>query len=280
MGKVWDEFLHGSVADGIAANGSPATCGHAVEIYSRLEELGDTVTEFLAAGFELGEPALVLARREHFKLFATRLAARGWDAALQQQEGLLVVADTATIRHAVFDSDLPFAEAFEQVIGELLDRTAAHACGRDVRVFGELVDVLYRDGQPETAIAVEELWNHLARSRRFSLLCGYELDVFDPEAQAGTLGEICRVHSHVLPAHDADGLARAVRLALDEELGQAKAADVYYVVGNRFRDERLPIAQRVLMWVAANRPDAADRVLAKARAHYGAATAVPDTAGV
>ena len=83
------------------------------------------------------------------------------------------------------------------------------------------------------------------------------------------------MHTHVRPAHDADGLARAVRLALEEELGRAQAADVYYIVGNRFREERLPIAQRALMWVAANRPDAAERVLAKARARYGASTAVP-----
>ena len=54
---------------------------------------------------------------------------------------------------------------------------------------------------------VEQLWNQLARTRRFSLLCGYELDVFDPQAQAGALQAICRVHSHVLPAHDADALA-------------------------------------------------------------------------
>jgi hypothetical protein len=89
--------------------------------------------------------------------------------------------------------------------------------------------VLHSDGLREEAIAVEELWNRLARSRRFTLLCGYELDIFDPAAQAGALTEICRVHTHVLPAHDADGLARAVRLALEEELGRAQAADVYYI---------------------------------------------------
>jgi len=275
MGKVWDEVLHGAATSGTTANGSPATCAHAVEIYSRVEDLGDTVADFLAAGFEQGEPALVLARRESFELFATQLAGRGWDVALQQEEGLFVFADTATIRPAVFATNRPFADAFEQAIGGLIDRAAAHASGRSVRVFGELVDVLYRDSEPEAAIAVEDAWNRLARARRFSLLCGYELDVFDPELQAGMLGEICRVHSHVLPAHDADGLARAVRLALEEELGRAKAADVYYVVGNRFRDERLPIAQRVLMWVAANRPDAASRILGNARAHYRAQPAVP-----
>jgi hypothetical protein len=89
--------------------------------------------------------------------------------------------------------------------------------------------VLHSDGLREEAIADEELWNRLARSRRFTLLCGYELDIFDPAAQAGALTEICRVHTHVLPAHDADGRARAVRLALEEELGRAQAADVYYI---------------------------------------------------
>jgi hypothetical protein len=44
--------------------------------------------------------------------------------------------------------------------------------------------VLHSDGLREEAIADEELWNRLARSRRFTLLCGYELDIFDPAAQA------------------------------------------------------------------------------------------------
>ncbi|MGH3001210.1 MAG: MEDS domain-containing protein [Gaiellaceae bacterium] len=258
MGRVWDDFLRGSAA----------TCGHAVEIYRDLDDLGETVASFLAAGFAAGEPALLIARAEHADAFSSRLADSGWDPERLEHDRLLVVADAHATRAEIMDGAMPAPEAFERVVAALLDRAAALRPGRRVRVFGEIVDALAAGDQHAAAAAFEELWNAMARSRRFSLLCGYRLDVFDREAQAGPLPDICRVHSHVLPAHDAEGLSRAVRLALDEVLGRAKAGDVYYVVGNRFRDERLPIAQRVLMWVTANMPEACDRILSSARGHY------------
>ena len=41
-----------------------------------------------------------------------------------------------------------------------------------------------RAATPMLLISLEELWNSLAPSRSFSLLCGYRLHVFDREAQA------------------------------------------------------------------------------------------------
>jgi KaiC/GvpD/RAD55 family RecA-like ATPase len=266
MGRVWDDFLQAPAA----------TRGHAVEIYADLDALGDTVSEFLAVGFGQGEPALVIATPEHVSCFAGKLAERGWSTRRLELEERLVVADANVTRIAVMDGELPSEAAFERVVGDLVDRALASAAPEHgVRVVGEVVDILSKRGQTDAALALEELWNTLARTRRFSLLCGYQLDVFDREAQSGPLPGICRLHSHVLPAHDPDSLARAVQLALDEVVGRAKAGDIYYIVGNRFRDERLPIAQRVLMWLAENMPDAADRVLATARSSYGSGYAVP-----
>ena len=59
----------------------------------------------------------------------------------------------------------------------------------------------------------------MARRRSFSLLCGYRIDVFDRDAQLSVLPEICRSHSHVLPAGDPERLERAVDAALAETLG-------------------------------------------------------------
>jgi hypothetical protein len=112
------------------------------------------------------------------------------------------------------------------------------------------------------------LWNDLARRRDFSLLCGYGLDVFDREAQAGTLPHVCRTHSHVLPVADPARLQRAVDQALEEVLGAAEAGKVYVVVAQQIRADRVPTAQVLLMWISENMPTLAERVLASARARY------------
>jgi hypothetical protein len=250
---AWSEFLCGTEH------------GHAVQIYSDVSELAISVSAYLAAGFELGEPGVVVVTPPHLSAFMDALAETGWDAARIDRAGLLTVADAESTLEAIMSGgDAPSRAAFDQAIGSELDRFK----GRHVRAFGEMVDVLSRAGRHEAAIELEELWNDLARRRDFSLLCGYRLDVFDRESQASMLPQVCRAHSHVLPVLDPARLQRAVDQALEEVLGAAEAGKVYVVVGQQIRAERVPMAQTLLMWVSENMPALAERVLASARARY------------
>ena len=150
------------------------------------------------------------------------------------------------------------------MVGGLVDEFA----GRPLRIFGEMVDLLSRRGRVDEAIELEELWNDLQRTRSFSLLCGYRLDVFDSAVQAGPLPSVCRVHSHVLPAHDDARFRSAVERALVDVLGPSKARDVLYIVGGTMRERRVPVAQDALRWVTANMPAQAERILTLARSLY------------
>ncbi len=242
--------------------------GHAVQVYADLDELAGSVAAYLSAGFENGEPAVVVATREHVTRFAAKLAAAGWDERKIQGDRLLVLADADATLAEFMEGELPSATAFEAAVGGLLDRVAERFPRARIRVFGEMVDLLAARGQLEAAVKLEQLWNELARRRSFSLLCGYRIDVFDRAAQTGLLPHVCAEHSHVLPVGDPERLSRAVDLALDEVLGPADAGKVYLLVGERVREARVPVAQLVLMWVSANMPGLADRILASARTHY------------
>ena len=60
------------------------------------------------------------------------------------------------------------------------------ACGGrpncTVRIYGQMVDVLWKNGQQEAAIRLETLWNQLANTQAFSLLCGYAMGQFYTDA--------------------------------------------------------------------------------------------------
>ena len=247
------------------------SAGHAVQVYADLDELAGSVAAYLASGFEAGEPAVVVATREHVARFAARLAAAGWDEKTIQADRLLVLADADATLTQFMEDGMPSTSAFESAVGGLLDEVGERFPGRRIRVFGEMVDLLAERGQTEAAIRLEQLWNELARRRNFSLLCGYRVDVFDLATQTGLLPHVCAEHSHVLPAADPERLSRAVDLALDDVLGHEDAGKVYLLVGERIREARVPAAQLVLMWVSANMPGLADRILASARTHYLAA---------
>ena len=256
MEAAWTGFLRGA---------GPA--GHAVQVYRHVSELADSVAEYLAVGFDLGEPAVVIATPEHWACFGERLAESGWNAARIERHGLLFCADADTTLAAIMSDDRPSAARFEAVVGGLLDGIAARFPTRRIRAFGEMVDLLCERGDPKSAATLEELWNRLARRRSFSLLCGYGLDVFDPDAQVSVLPEICRSHSHVLPADDPQRLERAVDAALEDALG-LKAEQVYAQLGEQLRRKKVPPAQLALMWVSSQMPQSAEHILASAREHY------------
>ena len=256
--STWDAFVSGK---------DPT--GHGAEIYSDAGELAESVAAFLATGFEAGEAGLVVATPEHVVAITGALAARGWDAQAIDSSARLLIADAETTLEAILVDGAPSAEAFLRVAGGLIDELA----GRPLRIFGEMVDLLSRRDRIDEALALEALWNDLQLTRDFSLLCGYELDIFDPSVQAGPLPSVCRVHSHVLPAHDDTRFRNAVERALYEVLGPTKARDVLYIVGGTLREKRVPVAQDALRWVTANMPAQADRILALARSLYTAAPA-------
>jgi hypothetical protein len=257
MPKTWTDFLRGA-----------PTGDHGVQIYRHENELADSVTSYLAAGFAVGDPALVVASPEHWALFAGALATRNWDVAELQAQGLLTVADAEATLAAFMSGGRPSPVRFEEVVGGMLDSISQRHPGRRARAFGEMVDLLSLRGEREAALALEGLWNRLARKRNFSLLCGYQLDVFDRASQATTLPGVCRSHTHVKPAFDSTRLTVAVDRALGEILGDVEAGKVYLLVAEEARRERISVAQLALMWVSANMPVSADRILASARAHY------------
>jgi MEDS: MEthanogen/methylotroph, DcmR Sensory domain len=238
-------------------------------VYSDAAELAQSVGTYLATGFDLGQPAVVIATPEHWSHVAQRLAVCGWDEEELEQQGLLWLMDADETLAGIMVDGAPSRERFEQIVGGLMDQIEERLPGRRIRAFGEMVDLLCQRGEARSAAALEDLWNAHAEQRGgFSLLCAYRLDVFDRVTQVSVLPEVCRSHSHIRPVEDPARLQRAVDSALDEALG-ADAGKVYALTSDPRRETKVvPAAQLALMWVSAEMPAHAERILASARANY------------
>lgn len=242
--------------------------GHAVQVYSDLDELAPSVARFLAAGCRAGEPALVIASAGHWEALRAELERSGSAVDEVEAQGLLKHRDAAETLETFMDGDVPSAERFEAAVGGILDEVAANFPEKTVRAFGEMVDILFQRGHRAAAIAVEELWNQLLESRKCAVLCAYELDIFDLEAQTSVLPEILRTHTVPRPAADTARLAGAVHEALTDVLGSDAAAWIYLKVAESVPRTALPRAQAVLMWLSRHQPSTARCVLQGARARY------------
>jgi hypothetical protein len=67
-----------------------------------------------------------------------------------------------------------------------------------LRIHGEMVDILWRQGRHAAARRIEEFWNAIAARHRFSLLCTYGIDKQAAYSTHATLKYVCAMHSHLV----------------------------------------------------------------------------------
>ena len=178
---------------------------HSLQMYDEDAHLLDALSHFTSTGLADGEAVVVIATPSHRDHLDVRLRAQGVDVATARAQEQYVLLDAAeTLAQFMVDNCLD-TPRFVDVVGGVI----ARARGRylRVRVFGEMVALLWAEGNMEAALQLEALWNELATLYPFSLLCAYPLRSFTQAAHAQQLLTICAAHSHVIPAESYTTLA-------------------------------------------------------------------------
>src|SRR6185436_12284369 len=120
-------------------------------------------------------------------------------------------ADARKTLSAFMTGPVPDPERFRAAIAPVLQGAAAGG-GTRVRAYGEMVDLLWKDGNPEGAIRLEELWNQLARAHDFGLFCAYAMGNFVKAADGDAFARICASHTHVVPTERYTTSSEEIRL--------------------------------------------------------------------
>ncbi len=169
---------------------------HVVLFYRDEQELAERVSEYLLPAVQDGGVAIVVATPDHRRSFESQLGGIGVDLAAARARGSYLAPDASETMLGFMVADWPDPGGFWQAISPLL-RQAAKA-GRQVRVFGEMVSLLWDAGLIDAAIEVEALWNELAGQYPFSLLCAYPAQPVSCAHHLDALTEVCRVHTQVI----------------------------------------------------------------------------------
>ena len=167
---------------------------HAVQFYENEEFLSSAVGNFLSEGIRAGEPVIIIATEEHRDAFVSELQRRGlrWDPSRMR------LLDARDLLDLFMDGDVPDEQRFREYVGGPIQQLE-----RDhgpLRAYGEMVDLLWRSGNRDGALRLEELWNNLAATHSFSLMCAYPMGNFSKDAHSDHFDQICLRHSHVAPA--------------------------------------------------------------------------------
>ncbi len=208
---------------------------HFVQFYETDEYFLDSLEPFVITGLLAGDGVILAATGSHLKSLESRLLEGGFDVAGAVASGQYVALNAEdAVAQLMIDGVL----SFQRFMGLIGGTVAQAAEGRSrVRIFGELVALLWADGDYDSAIQLEKLWNDLSKIHPFSLFCAYPLSGFGNPKLAQPLADLCTAHSRVMPAEsyaaltDTDEQLRAIILlqqkasALEAEIAERKKTE-------------------------------------------------------
>jgi PAS domain S-box-containing protein len=199
---------------------APIEPSHQVQFYDGEATLVAAVGEFLAGGLRADEPIVIVATPAHREALERRLSAGGFDVEALEAAAMITLADAETLLAKLLIRGRPNEVLFQRHVGTLLDRRARLRPHGRVRVYGEMVDLLYQAGEANAAIRLEELWNELQQRCTFSLLCAYAARSFDDEAD---VRRVCATHTQVLATDSRDRANGCAPCAVDLRPDQMRA---------------------------------------------------------
>jgi len=206
---------------------------HIVQFYEHDAALIGRVAPYLRHALEAGAAAVTIVSAEHERQLREQWRAEGFDLGSDDR---FVVLDAAKTLALITRDGWPQADLFDLHVGALVERLSAR-CG-NVVAFGEMVALLFADGQRAAAVHLEGLWNALRRRAAFSLYCAYPMQGCTSAESIGAFRDVCCAHSEVIPAESYAPVNEADRLRIVAEL-QQKALALESEIEIRRRVERL-----------------------------------------
>jgi len=168
---------------------------HYVHFHESETELLDNICRFLQPALRPKHAGVVVATADHLAGVRERASIFGLDLHAAEASGQFVPLNAEELLSRIMLNGLPDHTRFHVIMQGLLQKTAEmHPY---LHIYGEMVALLWQQGNEKGTHLLEELWNNLGRMRPFSLLCGYPKSAFHSEEQANSFSRICNAHSHV-----------------------------------------------------------------------------------
>ncbi len=208
---------------------------HLVQFYEDEEYLLRSLSEYVDNGLSSGDACIIVASEPHRVALEQILKLKGHDLLSASGAGLYIPLDAAETLSKFTVQGIPDGDLFQRVIGPIIDLAAEG--NRRVRIYGEMVALLWSEKKFDAAIRLEEFWNKIATTRPFALCCGYPIQEFEQDILQH-LGAVCSSHSVVVPGESyASAITPQDRLAVITAL-QQKAKALEREVAERKQTER------------------------------------------
>ncbi|MBY0517208.1 MAG: MEDS domain-containing protein [Bacteriovoracaceae bacterium] len=168
---------------------------HQVQFYDHSAFLAERVANYLSEGLMRHEAIVVAARLQHWESIRNHLINLGHPVDQLVAKNQIAFFDANEILKQILIGSCISYEGFNKTI-----RPAVMAIGKNffnVRIYGEIVDILMDQHNFEAARDLEKLWHNLRKENKFHLLCGYQMDNFVRPEFEEAFAHVCVCHSKV-----------------------------------------------------------------------------------
>ncbi len=236
---------------------------HLVQISHDPHALAEVTAHFVRDGVIAEEGVLLIVSLEQRELISRQLALQGFDLNAWDRNGLVTILDSAAALARLRPSGELAWPVFAQVVGgivrDMLKQRAA------IRVYGDMVNLLWQAGERSAAIRLEGFWNSLNKEIPFVLLCAYHVDNLDPKTYATDFEHMCSTHTHLIPADDYQEMEVSLKYAEHKVLGSKLPATLARLAQANSRMTAMPPAQAEIIYLNQTLPRIAEKVLAQMR---------------
>jgi hypothetical protein len=156
---------------------------HGVYFYDNDWFLVQKLRDFVREGVAQKEVVIMIATEPHRKLVRQVLSV--------EEIAYCLEWDASELLSTFFANGSFKRDRFLDVTHDLFTR--ARQFERPIRIYGEMVMLLWRQGLRNRALELEHLWNDLAPRSQCSLLCGYPVS----RERCEELFEVFAAHSHL-----------------------------------------------------------------------------------
>ena len=244
----------------------PGPAGHIVQLYQNAEFYSEAISHFAAEGLVRGESIIIVATAPNWENISARLTRKGFDIADLNQRGQLTLINADDTLQQFVQNNMPDAGIFKRLAHATIEKARADGKYSHVRWWGEMVNVLYVNGNGRGSTALEELFDEVAHEESIAIFCSFLMDKYDPNIYDGPFGDICRTHSNVIPAENYSCHSEVVDRAVTEVLGPLDGPLLESLISwKRNTGSGMPLSQEILLWVRDVMPKRFADVLSLAR---------------
>jgi hypothetical protein len=172
-----------------------APCSHVVQLYKNDNELLNLLESYVTGGITADDSVIIIATKEHLSALEQRMRIFGLNVEKLRASDQYIPLDAEDTLSKFMVDDCPDYSLFVDTITAIFDRVRDSK--RRVRAYGEMVAILWEQGNSAGTIMLEHLWNAYFEKETFSLFCAYPKDKF-PEDATSTLSNICKAHSSII----------------------------------------------------------------------------------